>query len=129
MNYYLSKIINSSYDEVLKKLSEELQKEGFGILTEIDVQATLKKKLNVDFKKYKIFGACNPSIAHKALESEENLGVLLPCNFVVKENNKNEIQVNCVNPLVTMEAVKNNNLRDFASIVFEKLNKVLDNLN
>ncbi|MCX7876090.1 MAG: DUF302 domain-containing protein [Melioribacteraceae bacterium] len=128
MEYYLSKKVSLTFDETIKKLGEELQKEGFGILTEIDVQQTLKKKLNVDFKKYKIFGACNPPIAHQALEAEENLGVLLPCNFVVKENNENEIQVNCVNPLVTMQAVKNEALKDFATVVYEKLNKVLENI-
>lgn len=128
MNYYLSKKVNLTFDETVRKLSEELQKEGFGILTEIDVQATLKKKLNVDFKKYKIFGACNPPIAHKALEAEENLGVLLPCNFVVKENSENEIQVNSVNPLVTMQSVNNESLKDFAILVYEKLNRVLENL-
>ena len=128
MSYYISKTTDLSFDESLIKVEEELKKEGFGILTEIDVQATFKKKLDVDFKKYKILGACNPTIAHKALTSEDKLGVLLPCNIVVEENDNNEVEVSAVNPIVAMGTVGNESLGEFASMITEKLQKVIDNI-
>ncbi|MEW6655114.1 MAG: DUF302 domain-containing protein, partial [Bacteroidota bacterium] len=104
MAYYNSKVVQLSFDETISKVTEELKKEGFGILTEIDVKETLKKKLDVDFRKYKILGACNPPFAYKALQAEENLGVLLPCNVVVQEKDGKTI-VSTVNPIESMQNV------------------------
>ena len=128
MSYYISKISNLDYEESLAKVEEELKKEGFGVLTEIDVQATFKKKLDVDFKKYKILGACNPSIAHNALSSEDKLGVLLPCNIIVQENDDNKIEISAINPLVAMSTVENESLGEFAKMVTTKLQNVLDRI-
>ncbi|KAB2840504.1 MAG: DUF302 domain-containing protein [Melioribacteraceae bacterium] len=128
MAYYNSKVVKYSFDETLAKVVEELKKEGFGVLTEIDVKETLKKKLQVDFRRYKILGACNPTFAYKALQTEENLGVLLPCNVVVQEKEDHTIQVSVVNPMESMEAVKNELLGEVASEVSAKLKKVLENM-
>ncbi len=128
MKYYNTKIVNRPFNEAITKVTEELQKEGFGVLTEIDVKATLKKKIDVDFRNYRILGACNPPFAHKALQAEDNIGVLLPCNVVVQENLDGKTQVSIVNPLVSMQAVQNQNLEAVAVQVSEKLNNVLSNL-
>lgn len=128
MSYYNSKVVNYSFDEALIKISEELKKEGFGILTEIDVKETLKKKLDVDFRRYKILGACNPPSAYKALQTEENLGVLLPCNVVVQEKEDGKVQISIVNPMESMQAVQNPQLGEVAGEISQKLNRVLQNL-
>lgn len=128
MAYYNSKVVNYTYDEAITKVTEELKKEGFGILTEIDVKETLKKKLDVDFRRYKILGACNPPFAYKALQAEENLGVLLPCNIVVQEKADSTIQVSVINPMESMQAVQNESLGEVAVEVSAKLKKVLENL-
>lgn len=128
MAYYNSKIVNYTFEEAISKLLEELTKEGFGVLTQIDVQETLKKKLNVDFRRYKIFGACNPPLAYKALSKEENIGVLLPCNIIVQEKDSGEVQVSTVNPMESMQAVGNRELEEVASEVSAKLKRVLESL-
>ncbi|MBZ0182104.1 MAG: DUF302 domain-containing protein [Melioribacteraceae bacterium] len=128
MKYFNTKIVDYSYDEALVKVAEELKKEGFGVLTEIDVKETLKKKIDVDFRRYKIMGACNPAFAHKAISAEDNLGVLLPCNFVVQENKDGKTQISSVNPLVSMQSVENENLEPIAKEVSEKLSRVMNNL-
>jgi len=128
MAYYNSKLVNYSFDDVLVKVTEELKKEGFGVLTEIDVKETLKKKLQVDFRRYKILGACNPTFAYKALQKEENLGVLLPCNVVVQEREDSTIQVSVINPMESMQAVQNEALGEVAAEVSDRLKKVLENL-
>lgn len=128
MAYYNSKVVNYSFDDAITKVTEELKKEGFGVLTEIDVKETLKKKLQVDFRRYKILGACNPHFAYKALQAEENLGVLLPCNIVVQEKEDNTIQVSAINPIESMQAVQNESLGEVAVEVSEKLQRVLANL-
>jgi uncharacterized protein (DUF302 family) len=128
MVYYNSKIVKTTFEDTLVKVSEELKNEGFGVLTEIDVKSTLKNKLDVDFRKYKILGACNPSFAYKALQIEENLGVLLPCNFVVQETEAGDVRVTVVNPLVSMQAVGNENLNEVAGEVSKKLLNVLNRL-
>ena len=128
MLYYRGKKVNLAYDEAIEKATEELKKEGFGVLTEIDVKETLKKKLDVDFRKYKILGACNPSLAYKALQLEENIGVMLPCNVVVQQMKDGTIQVSAINPLVAMQSVNNPKLSEVAGFVSEKLNNVLNNL-
>lgn len=128
MAYYNSRQVEYSFEDTVKKVSEELKKEGFGILTEIDVKETLKKKLDVDFRKYKILGACNPPFAYKALQEEDNIGVLLPCNVVVQEKENGKVFVNMVNPLESMEAVKNPELGEIAEEISKKLDAVLQSL-
>jgi uncharacterized protein (DUF302 family) len=128
MAYYNSKLINGSFDGAIAKVTEELKREGFGVLTEIDVQDTLKKKLDVDFRRYKILGACNPPNAYKALSIEENIGVLLPCNVIVQEKENGKIQISTVNPMESMQAVNNPALAEVANEVSSKLLKVLNNL-
>ena len=128
MNYCNSKMTHNSFENTLIKVAEELKKEGFGVLTEIDVKETLKKKLNVDFRKYKILGACNPPFAYKALQAEPNIGVLLPCNVVVQEIDAENTEVSIVNPLVSMQNVENKNLAEIAGDVSQKLNRVLENI-
>jgi uncharacterized protein (DUF302 family) len=127
-NYGFSKLVDLGYDEAIDKVTEELQKEGFGILTEIDVKATLKKKLDVDFKPYKILGACNPPNAHKALQVEEQIGLMLPCNVIVYINDDGKTVVTAVDPNASMQAVENPELVDIASQIQAKLKKVIDTL-
>lgn len=128
MSYYFTKTLDVSFDEAITRVTEELKKEGFGILTEIDVKETLKEKLNVDFKKYKILGACNPSLAYKALQAEEKIGLMLPCNVVVQEISDGKIEVVAVDPVASMQAIENPKLRDVAGQVRDKLKTVIDNL-
>jgi uncharacterized protein (DUF302 family) len=128
MSYYISTTFKGSFDEAIKKTTEELKKEGFGVLTEIDVKETLKKKLDVDFKKYRILGACNPGFAHKALQAEDKIGTMLPCNVIVEEHEDGSIEVSAVNPLESMQAIKNDNLKNIASQVQDKLLKVIKNV-
>jgi uncharacterized protein (DUF302 family) len=128
MSYYFSKTLGISFDEALRKVAEELKKEGFGILTEIDVKETLKKKLNVDFRKYKILGACNPPLAHQAIQKEDKIGTMLPCNVIVQELAEGKIEVAAIDPVTSMQAVKNPGLRDVADQVRAKLKKVIDSL-
>ena len=127
-NYGFTKIVNLGYEEAIEKVTDELKKEGFGVLTEIDVKATLKNKLNVDFKPYKILGACNPPFAYKALQTEEQIGLMLPCNVIVYVNDKNETVVATINPIVSMQAVKNDKLGDIAETIQSKLKNVISNL-
>ncbi len=128
MNYYFSKLVNDNFENVIIKATEELQKEGFGIITEINVTETFKKKLNVDFKKYRILGACNPSFAYQALSAEDKIGTMLPCNVIIVENDANTVEVSAINPLVSMQAVKNPALKDIAVQVSAKLEKVIQNV-
>lgn len=128
MSYYNTKLVDLSFDKAIEKVTEELKKEGFGILSEIDVQATLKKKLDVDFRKYKILGACNPPFAYKSLQAEENIGVLLPCNFVVQEKIDGSVQVSAVNPIESMKAVDNPQMEPIAAEIAGKIKRVLENL-
>jgi uncharacterized protein (DUF302 family) len=128
MSYQNSKTVSLSYEDAINKVTEELKKEGFGVLTEIDVKETLKKKLDVDFRKYKILGACNPPLAYKALSTEENIGVMLPCNVIVQESPDGSVRVSAINPMVAMQSVGNQNLNDVAVEVSGKLKKVLDSL-
>ncbi|HMQ80308.1 MAG TPA: DUF302 domain-containing protein [Ignavibacteria bacterium] len=128
MTYHNSKTVTTSFEETIEKVTEELKKEGFGVLTEIDVKETLKKKLDVDFRKYRILGACNPPLAYKALSEEENIGVMLPCNVIVQEKEGGVVQVSAINPMESMKAVANPNLEEVASTVSSKLAKVIENL-
>lgn len=128
MSYYFNKTINGNFDEVIIKVTEELKKEGFGILTEIDVKETLKKKLDVDFKKYKILGACNPPFAYQALKAEDKIGTMLPCNVIVMEQAPGQIEVAAIDPIASMQAVSNPNLGKVAVEVQSKLKKVVESL-
>jgi len=105
-----------------------LKKEGFGILTEIDVKETMKKKMNVDFRKYKILGACNPPLAHKAMQTEDKIGTMLPCNVIVQEMSEGQIEVAAIDPVASMQAVENPKLQDVADQVRVKLKRVIDSL-
>ena len=130
MSYYFNKTLSGkSFDQAIEDVTAELKKEGFGVLTEIDVKETLKKKLDVDFKKYKILGACNPSFAHQALQNEDKIGVMLPCNVIVEEHENGDIEVSAVDPVESMSAVKNDGLGEIAAQVRDNLKKVIDNLN
>lgn len=128
MNYYFNKIISGNFDQIVEKVTEELKKEGFGILTEIDIKATLKKKLDVDFYNYRILGACNPQFAYKALLSEDKIGTMLPCNVIVQEKEAGKIEVSAVDPAAYMSAVENETLSEVASQVRDKLKRVIDNI-
>jgi uncharacterized protein (DUF302 family) len=128
MSYYFSKTVKGSFEDVLEKVTAYLKNEGFGILTEINVKETLKKKLDVNFRKYKILGACNPPFAYKALQAEDKIGIMLPCNVIVQEISEDEIEVAAVDPVASMEAIHNPNLEGIALQVQEKLKKVIVNL-
>jgi len=128
MSYYFSKIINEDFDTAVEKVTAKLKEEGFGVLTEIDVKETLKKKLDVDFKKYKILGACNPPFAYKSLQAEDKIGIMLPCNVIVEENRDGKVEVSAVDPIASMQAVKNESLESVAIEVRDKLKKVIENL-
>lgn len=129
MNYYFNKKIeNATFDEVIERVTEELKKEGFGILSEIDVKTTLKKKLDVDFKNYRILGACNPPFAHKALLEEDKIGTMLPCNVIVQQISDTQIEVAAVDPMASMQAIENENLRIIANEIGSKLEKVIENV-
>ncbi len=128
MSYYFSKTLNVSFEEVVARVTEELKKEGFGILTDIDVQATLKKKLNADFRKYRILGACNPPFAYQALQAEDKIGLMLPCNVIVQELSEGKVEVAAIDPIVSMQAINNPLLGNVAQQVHAKLKKVIESL-
>ena len=128
MEYYFSKIVPASFDDAIIKVTEALKAEGFGILTEIDIKATLKKKLDVDFYNYKILGACNPPFAYKALLAEDKIGTMLPCNVVVQQLDGGQVEVAAINPVASMQAVDNPQLREAAARVGEKLVRVIATL-
>ena len=128
MDYFFSKIYKGSFEEAKEKVAVELSNEGFGILSEIDVQATLKKKIDVDFRKYVILGACSPVHAHKALSSEPHIGLMLPCNVVIQEGIDGKIEISAIDPIASMSAVDNTNLIEIANEVRKKLKKVIESL-
>ncbi len=129
MSYYFSKVVSGkNFDEATDLVIAELKKEGFGILSEINVGETLKNKIGVDFKKYKILGACSPKHAYRALSSEDKVGVFLPCNVVVEEHENGDVEVSAVDPVASMAAVKNNSLGEVAIEIQQKLKKVIKNL-
>lgn len=128
MSYYFAKTVDHSFDEAITKITDELKNVGFGILTEIDVKETLKKKIDVDFRKYKILGACNPKFAHKALMTEDKIGVLLPCSVIIQELESGKVEIAIMNPAEAMSVVKNKNLESIAADVNGLLNTALSNL-
>lgn len=127
MKYGISKVVDLSYEEAVNKVTEELKKEGFGVLTAIDVKETLKKKLNVDFDKYIILGACNPPYAYKALQAEYELGLILPCNVIVYEKD-GKVTVSAFDPMVMSQMIDNPKLKEIAVEVREKLERVIQNV-
>ncbi|HTN22171.1 MAG TPA: DUF302 domain-containing protein [Pelobium sp.] len=128
MSYYFAKTISEDFNTAIEKVTEELKKEGFGILTEIDLQKTLKNKLDVDFRKYKILGACNPQFAYQAVLAEPSIGTMLPCNVIVQENEDGKVEVSAVDPMASMMAVQNEKLHGVAEEVRKKLERVISNL-
>ncbi|RLB64000.1 MAG: hypothetical protein DRH08_10300 [Deltaproteobacteria bacterium] len=128
MDYVFKRSLKISFEQAIDLVTDELKKEGFGILTEIDVKATLKKKLDVDFRNYRILGACNPSYAHKALLAEPWIGSMLPCNVIVQEFDDGSVEVGAVNPIASMQAVDNSDLGEVAVEIQAKLKKVIDSL-
>lgn len=128
MSYYFTKTVDSNFDTTIDKVTEELKKEGFGILTEIDVKDTFKKKLDVDFRKYRILGACNPNMAYQAIQHEPRIGTMLPCNVIVQELENGKVEVSAVDPVASMMAVKNDQLGEVAKDVRNKLQKVIENI-
>lgn len=128
MNYYFNKTLTGNFDEIIKKVTEELKNEGFGILTEIDVKETLKKKLDIDFKRYRILGACNPPFAHKALLAEDKIGTMLPCNVIVQEISPGIVEVAAINPITSMQVVKNVQLNEITFEISNKLKNVIHKL-
>ncbi len=129
MSYYFNTIItDKDFEEAIDFVTSELKKEGFGIITEIDVTGTFKKKLDVDFKKYRILGACSPSYAFKAISAEDKIGVFLPCNVVVEENENGNIEVSAVDPIASMSVVKNERLGELATAIQQKLKNVIKNI-
>jgi len=128
MSYYFSKKSHLPFPEAIEKTITELKKEGFGILTDIDVQATLKKKLGVEFHPYRILGACNPSFAHRALQAEDKIGTMLPCNVILQEKFPGEVEISAVDPVAAMQAVQNPGLEEISREVSRKLQRVLEAL-
>ncbi len=126
--YYFTKVIDLPFDEAIARTTEELKKEGFGILTEIDVQTTLKNKLDVDFRPYRILGACNPPFAHKALTAESKIGTMLPCNVVVQQMENGRVEVSAIDPVASMQAVENRDLAAIAGEVRDRLERVVASL-
>lgn len=130
MSYYFSTTLkNQTLSEAREKVIAELKKEGFGIISEIDIAETLKQKIDVDFKKYIILGACNPKFAHDALKKEDKIGLFLPCNLTVAENPDMSIEVSAIDPIVLMKSIENKDLEGFAICVRKSISNVIENLN
>lgn len=128
MKYYISNIIETDFDRAVKVTTEALKKEGFGVLSEIDIQEKLEEKLGVDFRKYKILGACNPPSAYKALQQEDKIGTMLPCNVILQELDDLRIEVAAVDPVASMISLENSKVEQIAEEIREKLIRVIDSL-
>ena len=128
MSYNISKKVEGTFEDVINKVTEELKNEGFGIISEIDLKNKFKEKLNVDFRNYKILGACNPSLAYKAIQQEDKIGTMLPCNILVQEHEGGDVEVSAINPLESIGAVDNASLQSIAAEVSGKLSAVIDRL-
>jgi uncharacterized protein (DUF302 family) len=128
MSYYFSKTLQMPFDEAITRVTEELKKDGFGVLTEIDVRATLKKKLDVDFRNYRILGACNPPFAHRALLAEDKIGTMLPCNVIVQEIGEGSVEVAAIDPIASMQAIDNPGLGEIAQQVQAMLKLIVERL-
>ena len=128
MNYTIDRVLDGNFDEVIERTVAALKKQGFGILTDIDIQATLKAKLNAEFRPYRILGACNPPFAYKALQLEDKIGAMLPCNVVVQQRPDGRIEVSAVNPLLGMERIENKHLTEIARQIEGMLRQVIDSI-
>ncbi len=126
--YYFSKILNTSFEDAIDRVKLELSKSGFGVLTEIDVQSTLKSKLDVDFRKYRILGACHPASAYKAFLADDKIGTMLPCNVVVQEHEPGKVEISAIDPIASMMSVENTLLADVAAGVAKSLQEMIDSL-
>ena len=128
MSYHFSKTVDLPFEQAVVRVTDELQKEGFGVLTDIDVRQTLKKKLNVEFRNYRILGACNPPFAYQALQAEDKIGTMLPCNVIVQEHAPGRVEVSAVDPLASMQAIDNPKLEPVAREVQARLKRVIENV-
>ncbi len=128
MSYYITKMMNVTFDEAIRQITAELKKEGFGILTEIDIQDKFKEKLGIEFRKYKILGACNPRFAHEALQHEPHIGLMLPCNVIVQETWDGTIEISAISPKVVMGAIQNPELVQLSEKVQTALESALSRL-
>ena len=128
MNYYLAATLETDFDEAIARTESALKRERFGVLTRVDVQQTLKDKIDVDFRPYTILGACNPKLAHEALQLEDKVGTMLPCNVVVQQKDAGRVEVAAINPTASMQAIDNPQLKKAAETVREKLFRVIDSL-
>ena len=128
MSYYMAAQLKTTFDEAIERTEAALKTEGFGVLTRVDVQETLKSKIDVDFRPYTILGACNPALAHEALQLEDKVGTMLPCNLVVQQTGDGEVEVAAINPVASMQAIDNPQLKKAAAAVQEKLSRVIDSL-
>lgn len=129
MKYYMNTIVKGhSFEAVKERLIAEMKKESFGVLTEADLQQAFKEKLNKDYRKYQILGACNPEYAYQALELEDKLGVYLPCNFIIQEREENTIEVSAVNPISMMSTVDNEALNQISKEIYDKMKRIIDAL-
>lgn len=128
MSYYFAKSVDDDFDGAIERVTEALADTGFGVLTTIDVSTTLKKKIDVDFEKYTILGACSPGYAHKALLAENKIGVMLPCNVIVRQATGDKVEVAVVDPMASMQAIENPDLGSIATEVQTKLREMIDNL-
>ncbi len=128
MSYHFSKKLDLPFDQAVSRVTEALKSEGFGVLTDIDVSATMKAKLGEDFRPYRILGACNPQLAHRALKLEDKIGTMLPCNVIVQQHADGGVEVSAVDPVASMQAIKNPALAEVANEVQAKLKKVVEGL-
>jgi uncharacterized protein (DUF302 family) len=128
MSYYTTKVINTDFETAIEKVTNTLKDEGFGIISTISIHEKLNEKLGIDFKKYIVLGACNPEFAYEALQLEDKIGVLLPCNVIVQEQAPGKVEVSAINPSESMQAVKNEKLGDIAGEVTVRLNRAIENL-
>lgn len=128
MSYYFAKTLDAAFDDAVRRTTEALKSEGFGIITEIDLQDTFKKKIGVDFRSYRILGACNPMLAREALDLEDKVGTMLPCNVIVQDVGGGRTEVAAIDPVASMQAIENPRLKEAAERVRERLKKVVDAL-
>jgi uncharacterized protein (DUF302 family) len=128
MSYYFSKTLTTGFDDAISRTTAALKDRGFGIITEVDVQQTLKNKIGVDFRQYRILGACNPKLAHEALQIEDKIGTMLPCNVVVQEVSKDKTEIAAIDPVASMQAVDNPRLKEAAARVRDLLKSAIDEI-
>lgn len=128
MSYHFTTTLETSFENAIETVTKALKEEGFGVLTEIDVKATFKKKLDVEYPRYQILGACNPEFAYQALQKEEKIGTMLPCNVIVQDNEDGTVDISAVDPMSSMQAVENRELGEIAEQVQQRLQKIIESL-